>query len=80
MAHTFFERLSAMDAMFLEIEDAQTHMHMGAVGIYELGPLREPGGGRRGDCPSLLQRQRRGAHLCAAPGSRHPFGPGPRPR
>jgi WS/DGAT/MGAT family acyltransferase len=45
LAYTYYDRLSAMDAMFLEIEDAQTHMHMGAVGIYEVGPLREPGGG-----------------------------------
>jgi WS/DGAT/MGAT family acyltransferase len=45
LAYTYYDRLSAMDAMFLEIEDAQTHMHMGAVGIYEMGPLREPGGG-----------------------------------
>ncbi|MBW2374245.1 MAG: wax ester/triacylglycerol synthase family O-acyltransferase [Deltaproteobacteria bacterium] len=45
MAHTYYDRLSAMDAMFLEIEDAQTHMHVGSVGLYELGPLRKPDGG-----------------------------------
>lgn len=45
MAYTYYDRLSAMDAMFLEIEDAQTHMHVGSVGLYELGPLRKPDGG-----------------------------------
>jgi len=45
VAHTYYDRLSAMDAMFLEIEDAQTHMHVGSVGLYELGPLRKPDGG-----------------------------------
>ena len=45
MAYTYYDRLSAMDSMFLEIEDAQTHMHVGSVGLYELGPLRKPDGG-----------------------------------
>jgi WS/DGAT/MGAT family acyltransferase len=45
VAHTYYDRLSAMDAMFLELEDAQTHMHIGSVGLYELGPLRKPDGG-----------------------------------
>jgi WS/DGAT/MGAT family acyltransferase len=45
MSDTFSERLSAMDAMFLEIEDANVHMHVGAVAIFEAAPLRGPGGG-----------------------------------
>jgi diacylglycerol O-acyltransferase len=45
MAYTFHERLSAMDAMFLEIEDANVHMHMGGVAIFEAAPLRGPEGG-----------------------------------
>jgi WS/DGAT/MGAT family acyltransferase len=45
MAYTFHERLSAMDAMFLEIEDENVHMHMGSVAIFEAAPLRGPDGG-----------------------------------
>lgn len=39
------ERLSAMDAMFLEIEDENLPMHMGSVSLFEAGPLLRPGGG-----------------------------------
>jgi WS/DGAT/MGAT family acyltransferase len=45
VAQTFYEPLSAMDAMFLEIEDAKVHMHMGGVSIFEAAPLRGPTGG-----------------------------------
>jgi WS/DGAT/MGAT family acyltransferase len=31
--------LSALDATFLEIEDARVHMHVGAVALFEAGPL-----------------------------------------
>jgi WS/DGAT/MGAT family acyltransferase len=34
-----------MDAMFLEIEDANLPMHIGSVAIFEAGPLRREGGG-----------------------------------
>ena len=44
-ARRHYERLSAMDAMFLEIEDANLPMHMGSVAIFEAGPLRREGGG-----------------------------------
>ena len=45
MAYTHYERLSAMDAMFLEIEDASVHMHIGSVALYEAAPVaREEGG------------------------------------
>jgi WS/DGAT/MGAT family acyltransferase len=40
-----YERLSAMDAMFLEIEDANLPMHMGSVALFEVGPLLQEGGG-----------------------------------
>jgi WS/DGAT/MGAT family acyltransferase len=40
-----YERLSAMDAMFLEIEDANLPMHMGSVALYQAGPLLREGGG-----------------------------------
>ena len=34
---TWFERLSALDSLFLELEDRTTHMHVGAVALFE-GP------------------------------------------
>ena len=34
---TWFERLSALDALFLELEDRSSHMHVGAVALFE-GP------------------------------------------
>ena len=37
--------LSALDRSFLDIEDGQAHMHVGATCIYESGPLRTAGGG-----------------------------------
>src|SRR5262245_6013254 len=45
MAYTHFERLSALDDSFLEIEDGNSHMHIGAVAVFEPGPLAMPDGG-----------------------------------
>lgn len=45
MAYTFYEPLSAMDAMFLEIEDASLHMHIGSVSLFEAAALEREGGG-----------------------------------
>src|SRR5215475_11069616 len=45
MAYTHFERLSALDDSFLEIEDGNSHMHIGAVAVFEGGPLVTPDGG-----------------------------------
>jgi WS/DGAT/MGAT family acyltransferase len=40
-----YERLTAFDASFLEIEDENTHMHVGAILIFDARPLlREDGG------------------------------------
>ena len=39
MSYTHYERLSALDTTFLEIESAQVHMHVGAVGIFDATPL-----------------------------------------
>ncbi len=39
MAYTHFERLSALDATFLAIENHDVHMHVGSVGLFEVGPL-----------------------------------------
>lgn len=42
---TYYERLSALDASFLGLEDDSCHMHVGGVLIFETGPLGTPGGG-----------------------------------
>ncbi len=36
------EMMSPLDASFLHIEDAVTHMHIGSVGLFE-GPAPGPG-------------------------------------
>jgi WS/DGAT/MGAT family acyltransferase len=43
MAH--YERLSALDASFLAIEDVCSHMHVAAAMLFAGGPLRRPHGG-----------------------------------
>jgi diacylglycerol O-acyltransferase len=53
MAREFYERLSAMDRFFLEIEDRNVHMHVGAVGIFEGGDLVDATGAL--DLPRILQ-------------------------
>jgi diacylglycerol O-acyltransferase len=45
MAATHYERLTALDASFLAIEDENCPMHIGAVGIFEPGPLMRVEGG-----------------------------------
>jgi diacylglycerol O-acyltransferase len=45
VAYSHFERLSALDASFLAIEDASALMHVGAVAVFESGPLARPEGG-----------------------------------
>jgi WS/DGAT/MGAT family acyltransferase len=45
MAGSHYERLTAVDATFLEVEDENCPMHVGAVGIFDPGPLTRPEGG-----------------------------------
>ncbi|MFN2426981.1 MAG: wax ester/triacylglycerol synthase family O-acyltransferase [Candidatus Binatia bacterium] len=40
-----YSRLSALDRSFLDIEDRNTHMHVGATCVFEVGPLRGADGG-----------------------------------
>lgn len=46
MAYSYYERLSALDASFLDIEDENSPMHVGAVAVFGPGPLQpaETGG------------------------------------
>jgi diacylglycerol O-acyltransferase / wax synthase len=45
MSYTYYERLSALDASFLALEDHTSHMHIGAAAIFESAPLQRPDGG-----------------------------------
>ncbi len=45
MTYAHFERLSALDDSFLELENGRSHMHIGAVAIFDGGPLRTAAGG-----------------------------------
>jgi diacylglycerol O-acyltransferase len=44
MAFHHYDRLSALDTTFLELEDENVHMHVAAVAIFEAAPLRGPDG------------------------------------
>src|SRR5262245_32657168 len=41
----YYERLSALDASFLSIEDENMHMHVGRVLMLDAAPLHNPEGG-----------------------------------
>jgi len=45
VAASGYERLSALDTSFLELEDQNSHMHIGSVGLYDAAPLTRPEGG-----------------------------------
>ena len=40
-----YDRLSALDASFLGLEDSRCHMHVGGVMLFDAGPLRTTEGG-----------------------------------
>jgi WS/DGAT/MGAT family acyltransferase len=44
MAYSHHERLSALDSSFLDLEDHNTHMHIGAVAIFDAAPVSNGGG------------------------------------
>jgi WS/DGAT/MGAT family acyltransferase len=39
MAHSHYDRLTAIDGTFLAIEDPNVHMHVGAIALFERAPL-----------------------------------------
>jgi len=45
MTAAHYERLSALDAAFLELEDESCPMHVGAVAVFDTGPLLLADGG-----------------------------------
>ena len=44
MSYFHYDRLTALDAGMLRLEDANNHMHVGAVALFEAGPLSTPEG------------------------------------
>ncbi len=44
MGRCDYERMSALDAAFLDVENASSHMHVGAVALFGAGPLRRGDG------------------------------------
>ncbi len=45
MAIPSFDRLTALDRGFLDIEESNLHMHVGSVAIFDSGDLKTPDGG-----------------------------------
>jgi WS/DGAT/MGAT family acyltransferase len=45
MRYVHHERLSALDTSFLDLEDANTHMHIGSVALFDAAPLARADGG-----------------------------------
>jgi WS/DGAT/MGAT family acyltransferase len=45
MSYVHYKRLSATDTTFLEVEEPNAHMHVGAVGIFDAEPVSKPEGG-----------------------------------
>jgi WS/DGAT/MGAT family acyltransferase len=44
MAYQHYDRLTALDAMFLELEQPHVHMHVGAVALFDAAPLTDASG------------------------------------
>ena len=45
MAYAHYDRLTSLDAAFLDLESTSVHMHVGSVGIFDAGPLAAREGG-----------------------------------
>ena len=44
MKYSHYERLSAIDTTFVDLEDASTHMHVGGVSLFDAGPMQQSDG------------------------------------
>lgn len=78
MSYSHYERLTAIDATFLDIEDENVHMHVGALAIFEGGELLRDDGGldfariRRLAAPGLARHRRFRQRLEQVPLVGHP--------
>jgi diacylglycerol O-acyltransferase len=54
MAFTHYDRLTALDTSFLELESESVHMHVGSVSIFDPGPTDDESGGV--DFDSILEQ------------------------
>jgi WS/DGAT/MGAT family acyltransferase len=78
MAYTHYDRLTALDASFLDLETSSVHMHVGSVGIFDPGPLKDESGGLDFDRvlalteAGLLRAPRFRQKLATTPLSGHP--------
>ena len=78
MAYAHYDRLTAFDATFLEIEDENVHMHVGAISIFEGGELLREDGSldfarvRRMAGPALGRKRRFRQRLGRVPVLGHP--------
>lgn len=78
MAYSHYDRLTALDASFLDLETPSVHMHVGSVGIFDPGPLRDDSGGLDFDRilelteAGLLRAPRFRQKLATTPMSGHP--------
>ena len=58
MSSPVYEALSAQDASFVFFEHRATHMHVAALAIFEVGPLRSATGGVDGARLALVIGER----------------------
>ncbi len=78
MSYSHYDRLTAIDATFLDIEDENVHMHVGAISIFEGGELFRDDGGldfariRRLAAPGLARNRRFRQRLAQVPMLGHP--------
>jgi len=78
MSYSHYDRLSAIDATFLDIEDENVHMHVGSLSIFEGGELFRDDGGldfariRRLAEPGLARNRRFRQRLEQVPMLGHP--------
>lgn len=78
MAYTHYERLSALDASFLHLEDENCHMHIGAVALFTGAPLATAEGGvdieriRNAIAAGIHRIPRYRQRLMWIPGAGHP--------
>ncbi|RIL04746.1 MAG: wax ester/triacylglycerol synthase family O-acyltransferase [Proteobacteria bacterium] len=78
MSYSHYERLTALDATFLEIEDENVHMHVGAISIFEGGELLRADGSidfariRRISAPAMARNRRFRQRLEHVPLLGHP--------